>query len=93
MIKALANQFHFAYCEFQKRLGIEKEILKVNLTKRECEVLKWCAIGKSLNEIATILGISDSSVDYYLRSIFAKLEVNNKTFAVVKAIKYGLITI
>jgi len=93
LIKAVANQFHFAYSEFQKQRGQSKETPKVNLTRREREVLQWCAVGKSLSETAEILGISNSAVDYFMRNIFAKLEVNSKTFAVVKAIKYGLITV
>lgn len=93
-VRALANQFHFAYCEIKKRQKkSHRQDLNLNLTRRELEVLTWLASGKSKYCIAAIMSIAESSVDYHTRSIFKKLQVNDRTLAIVKAIKYGLIRI
>jgi DNA-binding CsgD family transcriptional regulator len=42
--------------------------------------------------IADILMIKHSTVRFHIKNIFHKLEVNERTLAVVKAIKLGLIT-
>lgn len=61
------------------------------LSNRELQVLHWMAQGKSNSVIAEILGISASSVDVYVRRIFAKLDVSDRTTAAVKALSLGLI--
>ncbi|MGB3166651.1 MAG: LuxR C-terminal-related transcriptional regulator [Alteraurantiacibacter sp.] len=62
------------------------------LSNRELEVLGWICRGKSNPDIAARLGISRSSVDAYIRRIFSKLEVTDRTAASVKAYSLGLIT-
>lgn len=61
------------------------------LSSREMEVLYWISRGKSNSVIADILGISPSSVDVYVRRLFAKLEVTDRTTASVKAVSHGLL--
>jgi DNA-binding CsgD family transcriptional regulator len=61
------------------------------LSNRELEVLYWIGRGKSNSVIAEILAISPSSVDVYVRRIFAKLGVTDRTTASVKAITQGLL--
>ncbi|MEO5707222.1 MAG: LuxR C-terminal-related transcriptional regulator [Alteraurantiacibacter sp.] len=61
------------------------------LSNRELEVLYWIGRGKSNSVIAEILAISPSSVDVYVRRIFAKLGVTDRTTASVKAISHGLL--
>lgn len=92
MVKALANQFHHAYTEFARKQGAPKPTpFNINLTRKELEVLKWTAAGKSNSVIAEILHISENTVDYHMRQIFKKLDVNDRILAVVKAITYGLV--
>lgn len=62
-----------------------------DLSRRENEVLTWIARGKSSSAIATILGVSVSSVDTYTRRIFEKMGVNDRVSAVVNGIVEGLI--
>lgn len=62
-----------------------------SLSTREMEVLYWISRGKSNSVIADILGISASSVDVYVRRLFAKLEVTDRTTASVKAMAHGLL--
>lgn len=61
------------------------------LTKREREILTWCAAGKSNGVIAEILGITESSVKFHLTNTYAKLSVSGRSQAIVVAITQGLI--
>lgn len=61
------------------------------LTDRELEVTKWTADGKTASDIACILSLSPSTVNFHIRSVITKLNVSNKTAAVVVAVRHGLI--
>ncbi len=63
------------------------------LSTREEEVLSNIAIGLSDKEIAERLFISVTTVKTHARSIFSKLDVKNRTEAVVVANKYQLVNI
>ena len=58
---------------------------KLILTTYECQLLKLCAEGKSHREIADELYYSKKTIDYQIRSINLKLEVNSQFDAVTKA--------
>ncbi len=64
-----------------------------NLSPRELEVIHWCSLGKSNGVIASILSISEKTVEYHLTSIYRKLGVNGRMLAVLKAIDLELITV
>lgn len=61
------------------------------LSTRETEVLKWSADGKTASDIATILNLSERTVNFHVSSAIKKLGVNNKISAVVHAAKEGLL--
>jgi len=61
------------------------------LTSREIEVLKGLLKGLSNKQIAGSLFIEETTVKLHLRSLFDKLEAKNRTDAVIKAMKYGLV--
>ena len=61
------------------------------VSKREKEVLRSLVNGSSLSEIADDLGITQRTVKFHICNIIRKLEANNRTQAVVLAIKRGLI--
>ena len=61
------------------------------LSQRELDVIRWIGEGKSNAVIAEILGISKYSVDSYVKRIFAKLGVSDRTAAAVKSVALGLI--
>ncbi len=61
------------------------------LSSRELEVLSWMCEGKSNSVIAQILNISRSSVDMYVRRLFAKLEVTDRTAACMRGYTLGLV--
>jgi len=61
------------------------------LSTREKEILDWVARGKSNTVIADILAISPGTVDTYMRRIYEKLDVSDRTSAAVKGVGLGLI--
>ena len=61
------------------------------LTERELEVLAMIAEGKSNKETAAALQISDQTVKNHISHIFAKLNVNDRTSAVLLAVNRGWI--
>ena len=63
------------------------------LTPREIEVLELVAEGLPNKVIATRLGISDQTVKFHLSSIIGKLGASNRTDAVRRAMRRGLITL
>jgi DNA-binding NarL/FixJ family response regulator len=63
------------------------------LSSREIEILDHIARGRSNKEIAKVLKISDQTVKNHITSILKKLAVNDRTAAVVYALKHGWITI
>jgi DNA-binding NarL/FixJ family response regulator len=67
--------------------------LLVPLSAREIEVLELAARGNSNKIIARKLGISDQTVKNHVSAILRKLEVNDRTEAVVYALRNGWIRI
>ncbi|ADI28086.1 response regulator transcription factor [Geobacillus sp. C56-T3] len=63
------------------------------LTRRECEVLQLLADGKSNRAIGGALYISEKTVKNHVSSILQKLNVNDRTQAVVVAIKNGWVEV
>jgi DNA-binding NarL/FixJ family response regulator len=62
------------------------------LTPREIEVLELLAEGLPNRAIADRLGISDQTVKFHVASIAGKLGAANRTDAVRRAVRRGLIT-
>jgi DNA-binding NarL/FixJ family response regulator len=63
------------------------------ISKREEEVLQLIAEGASTTEVASRLYISVKTVKNHLASIYQKLDSRDRTQAVVRAVKMGIIRI
>ncbi|HEY9582249.1 response regulator [Savagea faecisuis] len=63
------------------------------LTKRECEVLQLLTDGQSNRVIGETLFISEKTVKNHVSSILQKMNVNDRTQAVVMAIKNGWVEV
>ncbi|HEX7820313.1 MAG TPA: LuxR C-terminal-related transcriptional regulator [Sphingobium sp.] len=82
-----AQASHLRICEFTTSEPSQGK----PLSAREREILDWVARGKSNSVIADILCISAGTVDTYLRRIYEKLGVSDRTSAAVRGIGRGLI--
>ncbi|MEL6679923.1 MAG: autoinducer binding domain-containing protein, partial [Pseudomonadota bacterium] len=63
----------------------------LKVSARELECLSLSAIGKSSAEIEVILGISRHTVDFHIKNLMGKLDASTRTYAIVKAIRLGMI--
>lgn len=63
------------------------------LTKRECQVLQLLAEGQSNRKISETLVISEKTVKNHVSNILQKMKVNDRTQAVVTAIKNGWVEV
>lgn len=61
------------------------------LTSREVEVLQLISEGLRNKEVGAMLGITEGTVQIHVKNIFGKLTVNDRTAAVQKAVRRGLI--
>lgn len=61
------------------------------LSSREKECLFWASEGKTSWEIATILGISERTVNFHLTQVTNKTDSRNRNQAIAKTISSGLI--
>jgi DNA-binding CsgD family transcriptional regulator len=89
VLHLMAIQFHTAY----SARTLPPPPPPPRLTPRECEILRWCAVGKSAWAIGEILNIAENSVEWHLKNIFRKLEVTSRIGAVLKALQFGIITL
>ena len=65
----------------------------MQLTRRELQVLQVLTNGLSNADISQRLLISPKTTKRHLEAIFEKLEVDNRTQAVTRAVALGLVTI
>jgi len=82
-----AQYAHKTYC----RLIVDKNRRRTTLTRREQEILTWVARGKSNSVIADIIGISQHTVNGYLRHIYLKTGTSDRTTASLRGIGEALI--
>ncbi|MBX3047409.1 MAG: response regulator transcription factor [Anaerolineales bacterium] len=64
-----------------------------DLTERELDVLQLLAEGLANKQIALQLGISEHTVKFHSSAIYAKLGVTNRTEAVRRAARLGLLVL
>jgi DNA-binding NarL/FixJ family response regulator len=75
------------------RMFRQPEALAIDaLTEREMDVLRLAARGYTNKAIGVQLGISDRTVQGHLAHIFAKLQANSRTEAVMRAVSQGWIS-
>mgnify|MGYP003584245305 CR=1 FL=1 len=61
------------------------------LSEREIAILRLVSVGQANKQIASKLGLSEETVKGHLKSIFAKLDVADRTHAVTSAAPRGII--
>jgi LuxR family quorum sensing-dependent transcriptional regulator len=90
-VNLLSQQFYTVYLTLEMQQGCSEEHPFVYLTDREQEVMKWLANGKTKSEIGDIIGISEHTVHTHVKTSLKKLDANNTTLGVLKALQMGLI--
>jgi two-component system NarL family response regulator len=64
---------------------------RADLTPREIDVLNLLVKGRSNKEISSALTVSEDTVKAHLKGLFSKLEVRDRTEAVISAIQHGIV--
>ena len=77
----------------EKRLGrrAAAELERHGLTRRELEILRLVAVGRTNREIAHQLFLSPRTVDMHVRNMLGKLDCRSRTEATGKAHELGLL--
>lgn len=70
----------------------EKKLESLGISKREYEVLELLGKGMGNQEIANALFISQSTVKTHISRLFGKLEVKNRTQAILKSRELGIVS-
>jgi DNA-binding NarL/FixJ family response regulator len=73
--------------EFKPDFSSFSPLLTLGLTPRAAEALLWLAQGKTNSDIATILGITESTVKKHVQEMFEKLGVETRGAAAVRALE------
>ena len=79
------------YIPQQVAMKLAERINNTELTNREMEVLRLLAKGKSNKEIGLILKVTEGTVKFHVNNILTKLNVSDRTGAVITAFKRGLV--
>jgi DNA-binding NarL/FixJ family response regulator len=87
----LASKIIKSFHDLTEVQNQEVEPLFIPLSNREVQVLDYIAKGNSNKEIARSMNISDQTVKNHITSIMRKLAVNDRTQAVVYAMRQGWI--
>src|SRR5436190_20142702 len=90
LVQAIETRLHRAAQtkrEFKPDFSSAEPLVKIGLTPRAGETLLWLAQGKTNLEIATILGITESTVKKHVQEIFDKLGVETRTAATGRALE------
>jgi LuxR family transcriptional regulator, quorum-sensing system regulator BjaR1 len=92
--KGLIAIDHFTMEGFRRLLALHhfRPDRPGDLSARERRVVELSAVGKTANEIATVLKISQRTVHAHLQNASEKLRASNKTQTVVEALRYGQIS-
>jgi len=72
---------------------VDHPAVEIDLSDRELEVLELLAQGLTNADIAKRLFLSEGTVRNYTSAIFSKLDVSDRTQAVVVALRYGLVNL
>ena len=88
-VRALASGKNYFPIDIQKKLASRAS--RAELTPREKQVLGLLARGMSNKEIMSALGLSQATVKLHVSNVLSKLEVDDRTQAVLAAVKRGIV--
>jgi len=103
MFRQTGNEIHLLCVEFidvfvelsNKKTEVDEwyagSFDKSSVSQRETDCLHWVARGKTNWEIGEILMISENTVRYHLKNVFAKLHTTSRSSAVSRALSQDII--
>lgn len=78
------------YIPSQVGAKLAERMSNPELSEREREVVRLMATGKSNQEIAASLKVAEGTVKFHVNNILSKLQVSDRTQAVIVALKRGI---
>jgi DNA-binding NarL/FixJ family response regulator len=93
LVRAIETRLHRAAQQekarrkFQPNFSSAEPLVKLGLTPRAAETLLWVAQGKTNADVATILGITESTVKKHMQEVFEKLGVETRGGAIARALE------
>lgn len=94
LLELLVPHLHAVLIRMVCNSGMQGELAESGIgqiTSREREILQWVHNGKTNGEIASILEISPHTVKNHVQNILRKLNVQNRSHAVLRASQLGLV--
>jgi NarL family two-component system response regulator LiaR len=92
-VRAVARGKPYLDPSIGKQLLLKPASMNEPLTPRETDVLRQLALGLSNREIAASLRIGEETVKSHVAGILARLQVENRSQAIVRAIKLGIVSL
>jgi DNA-binding NarL/FixJ family response regulator len=91
LVEAIEARLHrtvqHAKREFRPDFSSAEPLVSLGLTPRAAETLLWLSQGKTNSDIATILGITESTIKKQVQEIFEKLGAETRGAAAVRALE------
>jgi DNA-binding NarL/FixJ family response regulator len=81
------------YIPPETAVRLAENVFGDDLTRRETDVLKLISDGHRNKQIAHLLSIAESTVNFHIKNLVDKLRANDRAHAVVIAIRRGLLEI
>ena len=72
---------------------LAERMMSQHLSERELEVLQLITTGKTNQAISETLHITERTVNFHINNILSKLEVNDRTQAVIVALRRGIVSL
>ena len=83
LLDILTPHFHLSYMRCHSAWSPERPVPPPTLlSKREEEILRWVAAGKTNWDISVILKVSLNTVKFHLKNVFQKIGVENRWSAI-----------
>ncbi|MBV7379841.1 response regulator transcription factor [Maritimibacter dapengensis] len=89
-VRFMAMGEQYVPIDFMQAKAEQKHPLAEKLADREMQVLKGLTEGKSNKEIARDLDLTEPTIKLYLKTLYRKIDVNNRTQAALVAREAGL---
>ena len=90
IVQAICSQAWWTYVQLS-HVDAPQDDASVQLTSREREALIWVKAGKSNEQIADIMLVTDRTVQFHINNAMIKLGASNRISAVVIGLQRGLI--